>query len=85
MLCESSVVNCHDLSLQVTNLLRSAEFIFVPFVNPDGYVIRLHLPCSLSLLIVMFFVVMVTFSTAGAMIDCGERIAGKEYCAMVLT
>ena len=62
MLCESSVVNCHDLSLQVTNLLRSAEFIFVPFVNPDGYVIHLHLPCSLSLLIVMFFVVMVALS-----------------------
>ena len=23
--------------LQVTNLLKELEFIFVPFVNPDGY------------------------------------------------
>lgn len=34
MLCESSDVNCHVLSLQVTNLLRSVEFIFVPFCKP---------------------------------------------------
>ena len=61
MLCESSVVNCHVLSLQVTNLLRSVEFIFVPFVNPDGYVVSLHLPCSLSLLFLLF-VVMVALS-----------------------
>ena len=55
MLCESSVVNCHVLSLQVTNLLKSVEFIFVPFVNPDGYVVSLHVPCSLSLLFVAVF------------------------------
>ena len=27
---------CVDLQ-QVTNLLKEVEFIFVPFVNPDGY------------------------------------------------
>ena len=58
MLCESSVVNCHVLSLQVTNLLKSIEFIFVPFVNPDGYVVSLPLPWHYCLL----FVVMVALS-----------------------
>ena len=52
MLCESSVVNCHVLSLQVTNLLKSIEFIFVPFVNPDGYVVSLHLPGT-----ILFFII----------------------------
>ena len=56
MLGESSLVNCHVLSLQVTNLLKSVEFIFVPFVNPDGYVVSLHLLACLSPLFVVIVV-----------------------------
>ena len=68
MLCESSLVNYHVLSLQVTNLLKSVEFIFVPFVNPDGYVVSLHLPCisvtivcCLLFLLLLFVVVIGVF------------------------
>ena len=53
MLCESSLVNYRVFSLQVTNLLKSVEFIFVPFVNPDGYVVSLHLLACLSPLFVV--------------------------------
>ena len=42
----------------MTNLLKSVEFIFVPFVNPDGYIVSLHLPC-MSVTIVFFVVVII--------------------------
>ena len=50
----------------MTNLLKSVEFIFVPFVNPDGYVVSLHLPCMsvtivFLLLLLLFFVIIVVF------------------------
>ena len=62
MLCESSVVNCHVLSLQVTDLLKSVEFIFVPFVNPDGYVVSLPLPWLYIVFNNLLLVVMVALS-----------------------
>jgi len=33
----SYLVENYDKNEQVTNLLKEIEFIFVPFVNPDGY------------------------------------------------
>ena len=32
-----------DHPLQVTTLLDQVEIIFVPFVNPDGYVVKLYI------------------------------------------
>ena len=55
-------VNCRVLSLQVTNLLKSVEFIFVPFVNPDGYVVSLHLPCmSVTIVCCLLFLLLLLF------------------------
>ena len=31
---------CEYPCAQVTKLLESLEFIFIPFVNPDGYAVR---------------------------------------------
>lgn len=35
-----------SINIQVTNLVKEMEFVFVPFVNPDGYEVRIL--CLLS-------------------------------------
>ena len=47
------------------NILEKVEFIFVPFVNPDGYEVRIMIELSA-------FSKMC--SILGAMTGCGERI-----------
>ena len=45
MLC-NGIIATHggkvtSLFVQVTNILNAAEIILIPFVNPDGYVVRI--------------------------------------------
>ena len=53
------------ISLKVVELLEKVKFVFVPFVNPDGYEVSMLTVVSLLL---------ADASTLGPMIVCGERI-----------
>ena len=41
--------------------------------------------CCCCCLLLFMMVALSYLSTPGAMTDCGERIVGREFCAMVLT
>ena len=55
--------------------MDSVEFIFIPFVNPDGYAVSHDQSQNITCLAVC--------STHGLMIVCGVKIGDQDHLVMV--
>lgn len=57
----------HMYLLQVTNLLKELEFIFIPFVNPDGYEVSVNVNTTFCMLVILVVCLLYKDSSASDM------------------
>ena len=72
----------------MSRVLEQVKFIFVPFVNPDGYEVisklSIYFKPFFVCLLVCLFVCLLLYSTHGLTIVCGERTGGLDHSVMEL-